>query len=162
MARFVYFYTHLSESFDTVAANLDDRPVGWLPPPAIPDGEAYLVDVAADGALPPPLDRVSVRVRLGPATADDEGMRRPLRWTAAVALPQLFPTLAGELELQRLPADVSRLSLSGTYHPPGWQLGEVADRLAGHRVAEACVRRFVLDTAHRLTRHADPEPYQRG
>lgn len=161
MARFVYFYTHLSESFEVVAATLDDTPVGWLPPPAIPDGEGYLVDLTADGALPSPVDQVRVRVRLGPTTAD-EGMRLPLQWTAAVAVPQLFPTLIGELELQRLPTDGSRLSLSGTYQPPGWQLGDVADRLVGHRVAEACVRRFVLDSAHRLTRHAESGAPERG
>jgi hypothetical protein len=38
----------------------------------------------------------------------------------------------------------------GSYRPPLSVVGEVGDKLIGHRVAEACVRRFVLDVAERL------------
>lgn len=143
LARFVYIHSHVSGSFDTVAAKLDETP-----------GRDASRMTAAAGAPrcrgvsrrcrrrrrpPPSVDRV--RVRLGPATAHDEARRLPRQWTEAVTLPQLLSTLVSEIAApgahEQEPSSVQRhLSASG------WQLGEVADGLAGHRVAEACLRRF--------------------
>lgn len=155
MTGFVYFYAHLSAPFDVMAARLGEAPATWLPGWRDHTDDGHLLDLHADGALPSPIDHAPVWVQVGSSTTDTGQLRRPLRWTAAVVMDQLFPVLTGELELQRLPAHGCRLSLSGTYQPPGRRLGELADRLAGHRVAEACVRRFVLDTAAQLdARHS--------
>ncbi len=150
MTGFVYFYTHLGAAFDAVAPRLAEDPATWLPGWRDYTDDGHLLDVHADGALPPPIDHAPVWAQIGPPTTEAGQLRRPLRWTAAVAMDQLFPVLSGELELQRLAGRGCRLSLSGTYQPPGRRLGELADRLVGHRVAEACVRRFVLDIGAQL------------
>lgn len=150
MTSFVYFYTHLSPPFEAVAAQLAGEPTAWLPEPARPDADDVRVDLHADGALPAAVETAPVRVQVGSVTADEDQLRLPVRWTAAVA-DWCFPHLTGELELHRLAGSGCRLSLVGTYQPPGGPLGEIADRVAGHRVAEACARRFVLDVGARLT-----------
>lgn len=123
-----------------------------------PGADGYTVELRSDGALPALLDAAPVRVQVGTATVDDEQLRLPVWWTAAVRMDRLFPQLTGELELRRLAGSGCRLSIVGTYHPPGGPLGEIADRLAGHRVAEAFARCFVLDIEARFAGASSDAP----
>lgn len=150
VTSFVYFFTHSAQPFEAAATRLVGDPVEWLPGPAERGPDGYTVELRSDGALPARLDAAPVRVRVGAVTVDDEQLRLPVWWTAAVRMDRLFPQLTGELELRRLAGSGCRLSIVGTYQPPGGPLGEIADRLAGQRVAEACARRFVLDIEARL------------
>ena len=75
-----------------------------------------------------------------------------LEWEAAT-LPRLFPLMQGELSLYPLTATETQLDFSGTYEPPFGALGKTINAIAGHRIAEASVHRFVGDVAGYL-RHA--------
>jgi hypothetical protein len=75
-----------------------------------------------------------------------------LEWEAAT-LPRLFPLMQGELSVYPLTSTETQLDFSGTYDPPFGALGKTINAIAGHRIAEASVHRFVNDVAGYL-RHA--------
>lgn len=64
--------------------------------------------------------------------------------------PVTRPVLDCDLELTGLGERSCQLALVGTYRPPLSVVGAAADRLVGHRIAEAVVRTFVLAVADRL------------
>lgn len=149
MRRHVYFFTHITGSREQVWERLGDDPAGWLPLPAQPGDGSWLVELDATNALPATLARRLARVRVGPSCGDATHLLRALSWRAATAT-RLFPALDGDLEWAPLDGDASQLSLMGTYRPPLSVVGDLGDATLGHRVAEACVRRFVLDIAARV------------
>jgi hypothetical protein len=69
-----------------------------------------------------------------------------LEWEATT-LPRLFPLMHAELSLYPLTATETQLDFRGTYEPPLGALGKALDTVAGHRIAEASVHRFVNDVA---------------
>ena len=69
-----------------------------------------------------------------------------LEWEAA-KMPRLFPFMKAELAIYPLTATETQLDLSGHYEPPVGVLGEAMDAIAGHRIAEATVHRFLTDVA---------------
>jgi hypothetical protein len=75
-----------------------------------------------------------------------------LEWQAAT-LPQLFPLMRGELSVYPLTGTETQVDFSGVYHPPFGAVGKTMNAIAGHRIAEASVHRFVSDVAGYL-RHA--------
>jgi len=81
---------------------------------------------------------------VGPATA------LGLRWVAASAAA-FFPSMRAELHIYPLSADETQLDLVGSYTPPGGLLGSAADAIAGRRIAEASVHRFLEEIAARLS-----------
>lgn len=150
MQRHVYYYTHLLDGPDeAVEQRFHLEPAGWLPPPAELAETGWLVDLHADGVLPPPLALQRAEVQIAPVRGSAGALVRDVSWHAARA-DRLFPVFAGEVELAPLPVSGWQLALAGTYRPPLSVVGGAADRALGHRVAEACVRRFVLDIANRL------------
>jgi hypothetical protein len=72
--------------------------------------------------------------------------RLHLEWKAA-KIPQLFPLMKGELALYALTKTETQLDFSGVYEPPFGALGKTMNAMAGHRIAEASVHRFVGDIA---------------
>ena len=149
MRRHLYYYTHLALDPETALGLLRDQPRRWLPDPGMEYGDGWLVDLRADGALPRSMARHSVVVDLGQPSGDTGRELRSITWRSASA-PGLFPVFHGDLELTSLSPDTCQLSLMGTYRPPLMVAGDAGDALLGHHVAEACVRRFVLDTAQRM------------
>lgn len=150
MRRHVYFYTHLEPAYAAVASVLAGDPGEWLPAPAEPTEDGWRVRLLADGALPQPMVAHDALVRLGDADEDEHsGLLRAMSWRSA-SMDRLVPTLDGDLELVSLDGYGCQLSLMGSYRPPMSVVGEAGDRLFGRRVAEACVRRLVLDVAERL------------
>ena len=75
-----------------------------------------------------------------------------LEWEAAT-LPRLFPLMQGELAVYPLTSTETQLDFCGTYEPPFGAVGKTMNAIAGHRIAEASVHRFVSDVAGYL-RHA--------
>lgn len=72
-----------------------------------------------------------------------------LQWEA-VHSAHLFPMMRATLAVYPLTADETQLDLSGNYKPPLGALGAALDAIAGHRIAEASVHRFVDEVARHL------------
>jgi hypothetical protein len=75
--------------------------------------------------------------------------RLQLEWESAT-LPRLFPFMKADLSIYPLSASETQLDFSGAYSPPLGALGKAMDAVAGHRVAEAAVHRFLSDVAEYL------------
>lgn len=69
-----------------------------------------------------------------------------LEWEAAT-MPQLFPLMKGELSIYPLTSTETQLDFSGVYQPPLGAVGRTMNAIAGHRIAEASVHRFIADVA---------------
>ena len=69
-----------------------------------------------------------------------------IEWEAA-KLPRLFPFMRADLNIYPLTATETQLDFSGTYKPPLGVLGRAMNAVAGHRIAEVSVHRFVSDVA---------------
>lgn len=72
-----------------------------------------------------------------------------LEWEAA-KMPGLFPLMKAELHLYPLTATETQLDFSGVYDPPLGPLGGLLDAVAGYRIAEVTVHRFVSAVAEHL------------
>lgn len=72
--------------------------------------------------------------------------RLRLEWEAAT-LPRLFPFMKAELAIYPLTATETQLDFSGVYNPPFGAVGKAMNALAGHRIAEVSVHRFLSDVA---------------
>ena len=150
MRRHVYYYTHLDLPPEAATVLLTSDPAAWLPEPAELQGNGtWLVDLSAEGALPKAIAHHRVAVDVGPVIGADDRCMRQVTWRSAT-VPGVFPVFDGDLELVALSGGMCQLSLIGTYRPPLAVAGTAADALLGHHVAEACVRRFVLDAAERM------------
>lgn len=148
--RHLSWFTYLDAPAAEAIRLFDADPSVWLPAAAEACHDGWRVQLDATGALPAALGRRDAIVRVGPTSAGADGARRGLTWRA-VTLDRLFPVLDADLELVKLHGGGCQLTLMGTYRPPLSVVGGIAEGLLGHRVAEACVRRFVLDIADRLT-----------
>ena len=97
-----------------------------------------------------------ISIRVG-AIREEEGPR--LSRTTHVALeweakgsPGLFPVMKADLAIYPLSGTETQIELRGHYAPPLGALGGALDALAGHRIAEASVHRFVGAVAEELRR----------
>ena len=79
-------------------------------------------------------------------TASPASTKLLLEWEAA-AMPRLFPLMQGELSIYPLTATETQLDFSGVYEPPFGAVGKTMNAIAGHRIAEVSVHRFVSDVA---------------
>ena len=76
----------------------------------------------------------------------------PIKWHAA-SQTALFPSMDAELEIVPLSHNPprSQIGLLGRYRPPIGVFGAIGDAMLGHRIAEATVRRFVMELSSRLS-----------
>ncbi|HWZ30922.1 MAG TPA: hypothetical protein VNX18_06300 [Bryobacteraceae bacterium] len=72
--------------------------------------------------------------------------RLQLEWQAA-KMPSLFPLMKAELSMYPLTATETQLDFRGVYEPPLGAVGKAMNAIAGHRIAEVSVHRFVSDVA---------------
>jgi hypothetical protein len=147
--RHLYFYTYIPRPFDTVEAVFTDDPARWLPPPATGENGCWRVGLQAPQVLPERMAHHPALVDVGAASRHASGLLRAISWRSAQST-KLVPVLDADLELSPLSDRVCQLSLMGVYRPPLSVIGDAADRVVGHRVAEACVRDFVLEVAAKL------------
>jgi hypothetical protein len=82
--------------------------------------------------------------------------RLQLEWEAA-KMPRLFPLMKANLSIYPLTSTETQLDFSGVYEPPLGPLGKAMNAIAGHRIAEVSVHRFINDVAGYL-RHALARP----
>ena len=75
--------------------------------------------------------------------------RLQLEWEAA-KMPGLFPLMKAELSIYPLTASETQLDFSGVYEPPLGAVGKALNAVAGYRLAEVSVHRFVSDVARYL------------
>jgi hypothetical protein len=75
-----------------------------------------------------------------------------IEWEAT-KMPHLFPLMKAEISLYPLTGTETQLDFWGLYEPPLGALGKAVNAVAGHRIAEVSVHRFVTDVAGYL-RHA--------
>jgi len=88
---------------------------------------------------------------VGPVT------RLQLEWQAA-KMPSLFPLMKAELSIYPLTGTETQLDFSGVYKPPLGAVGKAVNAIAGHRIAEVSVHRFVSDVAAYLRQALGPAP----
>lgn len=72
-----------------------------------------------------------------------------LEWEAATA-PGLFPLMNAELSVYPLTSTETQLDFWGLYEPPLGAFGKAVNAIAGHRIAEASVHRFINEVAEYL------------
>jgi hypothetical protein len=75
--------------------------------------------------------------------------RLQLEWQAA-KMPSLFPLMKAELSIYPLTTSETQLDFAGVYQPPLGAVGKAMNAIAGYRIAEASVHRFVSDVAGHL------------
>lgn len=75
--------------------------------------------------------------------------RLQLQWKAAKT-PQLFPFMKAELAVYPLTPTETQLEFQGSYVPPLGPLGGAMNAVAGRRIAQASVHRFLTDVAEHL------------
>lgn len=90
-----------------------------------------------------------VRAEVGPLIGGAEQLRVPLHWKASEH-PSLFPVMEAELHVSDVEGRRIELRLVGEYRAPLGAIGDLADALAGRRVAENSLRRFLTEVASRL------------
>ena len=149
MRSIVYFYTHVLLPFASAAELLSREPGLWLPGPGDAVGDEFRLTLHADGALRDGMAEHEALVSVSAPSWSELTLLRRISWRSATA-DRLVPMLDADLELVALDGTGCQLSLMGSYRPPLSVIGAAGDRLLGHRVAEACVRRFVLDVAERV------------
>lgn len=79
-------------------------------------------------------------------THAENALHITLEWEAAKAA-RLFPLMRGTLSAYPLSGTETQLDFDGHYEPPLGALGTALDAVAGHRIAEASVHRFITDVA---------------
>jgi hypothetical protein len=72
-----------------------------------------------------------------------------LEWQAA-KMPSLFPLMKADLSIYPLTRTETQLDFAGIYEPPLGPVGKAMNAIAGHRIAEVSVHRFVSDVAEHL------------
>ena len=77
--------------------------------------------------------------------------RLALEWEAA-SQPGWFPMMKANLSVYPLTGTETQLDFWGFYEPPFGTVGQAINAVAGHRIAEASVHRFIDDVAAYLRR----------
>lgn len=144
---FVSDFVHMAVDESWLVSRLSGQVGEWLAPIAIEaasqDGGPK-VRVGA-GAM---LSKV-VRVEFGEPRTHDSTVVVPMFWEAT-GPTRLFPHLDADLELSSLGPGESRLGLSGRYRIPLGVVGSAVNKALLHRVAEATMRRFLVQLAAAL------------
>ena len=85
----------------------------------------------------------------------DRVTRLQLEWQA-VKMPGLFPFMRAELAIYPLTSTETQLDFGGVYEPPLGAVGKALNAVAGHRIAEVSVHRFIADVASYLRQALAP------
>jgi len=97
------------------------------------------------GAWPSVLAR-TVQITSSPPRIQRDELVVAFAWQAASGT-SLFPMLDADFEVARFGSGQSMLAIRGSYDPPAGHIGDRADQLLCHRIAEATLRSFLEDIA---------------
>ena len=149
----LFLETQIDHDYEPLAALLRGDPERWLPG-AERMGEQLIFEVG----LGPSGRRVQRKVQamLSRVQPFGHGVAVHVEWRA-LRRPELYPTLAGALRLERAGPGRCRLAFDATYRPPAGRVGMAIDQALMHRVAETSLRDFVARLVDRLTEGA-PTP----
>lgn len=89
-----------------------------------------------------------IEEKVGDATSGP-AIRLQLEWEARTA-PGFFPFMKADLSVYPLTSTETQLDFCGLYEPPFGGLGKAMNAVAGHRIAEASVHRFINEVAEYL------------
>jgi len=77
-------------------------------------------------------------------------------------MPGLFPFMRAELSLYPLTATETQLDFLGHYQPPFGVVGKAMNAIAGYRIAEVSVHRFLREVAEYLRQTLTSETEDKG
>ena len=149
-------FDYVNHPYETVAGVLTESPLGTFQAATIASA-ARAQSVAAELRVNIAGLDVGTGISIlvdGIKSRPQEGTTPPstvieLKWEAAKS-PRLFPLMRAELSLYPLTASETQLDLLGHYQPPLGAVGKVLDAVAGRRIAEASVHRFIMNVAEYL------------
>ena len=153
--RDIRFYDYVNQSYDCVRDALQPDPLAMFQlatKSAVSRAQSVATELHFDvGGIGIKADvKVSVKnVEEKVDTIPSPTTRLLLEWKAAT-LPSLFPIMKAELAVYPLTATETQLDFSGTYEPPFGAVGKAMNAIAGYRIADASVHRFVSEVAEYL------------
>jgi hypothetical protein len=145
MSKELHFYQYVNRPFDAVREALVLSGIQFF--------ERHLhvsiagMEVGKDVVVK--VKRVEPHVE-APGHVASDAIRFDLEWQAG-SDASLFPSMKAKLLAYALGPNTTQLDLVGNYEPPGGAVGQAADWLVGHRVAEQSVKRFLDDVAGKLS-----------
>ena len=147
---FVRYYTFISHPFDEVSRELLDAREEWLPVVARTVNGAGISVAELGVAVRGTRFHKAVEMSFGERSYQGTShISVPFRWKAT-AVPALFPTFDGDLQVSHWREGTTQLALSANYQPPLGPVGLMLDKAALHLVAEALVKDFVDRVASAL------------
>jgi hypothetical protein len=158
LRMFVRSFLELPFAADRVEGALLTSPGDWIPgviEDASRHGESLLAEVGFDT----PGRRIQKKVELEIAQPIRLGFSTllPITWRPA-GLTSLFPVMEADIEVAALGHSRTQLSFNGRYKPPLSVVGQAADRVLLHRVAEATTKDFLEKMARKLSTRLEAEP----
>ena len=138
---FVYYFVLVPLTVDETVEALTDSPgdlTAWARL-AYEVGDELRMRIQPDAGRP----TKEVELIVGQPSSRGKGLYLPIIWKATGA-ESLFPLLEADLILEALGDDTTQITLRGSYTPPLGPVGRVLDRALLHRLAESCVRDFML------------------
>ena len=140
---FVQHSVHIDQAVEECSAALARGSRTWFPRLQADNGAEVGLRVAGVSI------HKRVIVELGEPQMKGEWTNVPITWKATFP-EQLFPVLAGRLELVPVDKKTTRLTVSGMYEPPLGRLGALIDEAIMHSVAEATIREITESIALQL------------
>lgn len=139
---FIYYYTYARVPMNQIKALLVASNEGWateLFRTALEDDDLVKVRLSAGRK-----SNVSKNawIQLGTPVEIADSVSIPIR-IQGTGLPELFPTLEGEIELAPMGNELTQMTLRGNYKPPLGVIGRFANKTLLHRVAEGSIKRFL-------------------
>ncbi len=156
MERHLYQHTYLGDRYEDVVQAINEHGPEFL------GGSASAARDHADEIVTnlhveiAGLDvSKTVDLELGePETLDEHATRWLVNWHAEDG-DTIFPAMRAYLEVAALSVHppLTQVSFIGHYEPPLGVIGAAADRLVGHRVAEATIDAFLRDVKWSIHRY---------
>lgn len=153
--RDIRFYDYVNQPYDRVRDTLREDPLAMFQlatKSAVSRAQSVATELHVDvGGIGIRADvKVSVKnVEEKVDTIPSPTTRLLLEWEATT-LPSMFPVMKAELAIYPLTASETQLDLSGSYEPPFGAVGKAMNAIAGYRIANASVHRFVTEVAEYL------------
>lgn len=145
-AMFIYYFTYARAPMAQVATLLSGSTDEWVTDifhQALEEDDLVKVRLVAGLRVPVAKE---AWFQVGKPQEVGAELLIPIR-VESTTVPELFPSLDGEIELAAVGNELTQITLKGTYRPPLGAFGRVANRFLLHRLAEASIKHFLDDLA---------------